>query len=147
MPRQKYHTISTGAAKELIWSQRINGAGGIFAVAFLRATSSRDKQRKEGTQEVLYVRFNVRAHLAAGPTGWVTPDGARTRYWREGAKPAGAAYDRARRGCFCAYCMGGKDRSRRGGMRGYKSIRFDSLRWLKIDGIVYKVGAPPPPQH
>lgn len=136
----KYHTISHDAASELIWSQRVNGQGRIFAIAFDRTG---DGSSPVGTREVLYVRFNVRRHLAHGADGWIHRDGAVRPWWGAGARPRGSAYDRAQHGCFCVYCV-----NRRGpGDRGYKSIRFESLRWLKLDGVVYRVGAPPPKQH
>lgn len=144
---KKYHTISCKAAQELIWSQRINGRGRIFGVAFDRVTTSKDGKRHKEEMEVLYVRFNVKKHLRTLGCGWIHPDGRVRKGWVEGARPFGAAYDRAEKGCFCIYCVGGRDRSLRGGMKGYRSIRFDSIKWIKLDGIVYKVGAPPPPQH
>lgn len=147
MTIQKFHTINVNAAKQLIWSQRVNGMGRIFGVAFRRVRRSKDKTRNPGDLEVLYVRFNVKKHLATGvEEGWVHPDGIVRRHWCEGARPSGAAYDRASKGCFCVFAVGGKNRGNRV-PTGYKSIRFDSIRWLKMDGVVYRVGVSPPPQH
>lgn len=147
----RYHTISPLAAKEIILSQRVRGNGRIFAVAFERLAQSKDKQRDPGQLEVLYCRFNVKKHcktLQKGISGWQTPDGRVTRYFRNGAKPVGAAYDRAEKGCFCAYVLNGKERSQRQDpVVGYRSIKFNQVRWLKIDGVVFKVGQPAPAQH
>lgn len=147
----KYHTLSTDAARELILSQRVNGRGCIFAIAFTRKTTSQDDRRKKGEQEVVYCRFGVTKHLAAGKTGWHHPDGKIRRYWGEGARPAGAAYDRAAKGCCCVYVVGRKGAKERASdpsvLIGYRSISFSSINWLKLDGTIYKVGVTPPAQH
>lgn len=147
MQTNRYHTISISTARELIWSQRVNGRGQFFGVAFNRTQKSKDKQREKGQLEVLYVRFNVKKYCKMIGAGWIHPNGYVRKQWVEGARPFGAAYDRAEKGCFCVFCFNGRDRFGRLNPTGYRSIRFDSLRWIKIDGVVYKVGAPPPPQH
>lgn len=151
--KSKFHTISFDAARELIWSQRVNGGGRIFGVSFNRLEDSDDGLRKAGDTETLYCRFNVKKHCVtlqdakAPRNGWMHPDGIVRKGWIEGARPLGAAYDRAEKDCFCVYVVGGKKRHERGGTPGYRSIKFTSVRWIKLDGIVYKVGTPPPKQH
>lgn len=145
--RRRFHTISTQVARELIWSQRVNGRGKFFGVAFKRLRKSKDKQRNAGQLEVLYVRFNVKKHCKSLGQGWVHPDGFVRKQWVEGAKPFGAAYDRFDKDCFCVFCTNRKDKVGRVQPLGYKSISFESVTWLKIDEVVFKVGCPPPPQH
>jgi len=134
----RYQTISHSAARELLWSYRLNGSGRMFKVAFRRRTDSRDGNRMAGQQEVMQVRFNVTKHLVHQPNDNAKQDG-----WVPGTKPLHAAYDRASKNVFCAYVVWRKgDRS-----VGYRSIPFDLLTWLQIDGTVYKVGCAPQPQH
>lgn len=145
--KRRYHTISYQVARELIWSQRVNGNGELFGVAFERAHRSKDKKREPGQLEVMFVRFNVKKHCKTIGQGWVHPDGFVRKHWVEGAKPFGAAYDRFDKDCFCVFCFNRREKAGRVEPLGFKSIKFESLVWLKIDGIVFKVGDPPPPQH
>lgn len=146
MARQKYHTISHKAAAELIYSQRVNGRGQIFGVSFERRTDSEDGIRKAGTLETLYGRFNVRKHVKEA--GWRHPDGEVRSDWVEGARPAGAPYDRADHQLVCIFITGRKWSQERGGdVFCYRCIPLDSLRWLKLDKIIYRVGRPAPVQH
>lgn len=143
MPRTKFHQISHDAARELLWSQRINGGGRIFGVAFDRISGRIDGSADAGRREVVYCRFNVRKHLKSLQNAWIHPDGTIRRAWVRGSRPAGAAYDRADKDVMCVYVTSRKTP----GDVGYRCIHFTSIRWLKLDGITYRVGAPPPPQH
>ena len=145
--KHRFHTISVQTARELIWSQRINGNGEFFGIAFERVHQSKDKMREPGTMEVLFVRFNVKKHCKSIGAGWIHPDGFVRRQWVEGAKPFGAAYDRYDKDCFCVFCTNRLEKEGRIEPLGYKSIKFKSLKWLKIGTIRYKVGAAAPPQH
>jgi len=154
MPRAKFHQLSHAAARELIWSRRVNGGGRIFGVAFDRLHDRADDRALAGDREVVYCRFNVRQHLTRDPDGslrvpgWIHPDGAVRSRWVRGARPAGAAYDRANKDVFCVFVTNRKANSRGNkGSTGYRCIKFSTVRWLKLDGITYRVGAPPPKQH
>lgn len=139
----KFHTISPAAASELLYSQRVNGRGTIFGLAFRRRSDRRDGSARAGDQEVVFCRFNVRKHLKGGK-GWESPDGIITGHWRPGCKPASAAYDRFQHGLVCVFIM---SRKTPGEARVYRSIPLDQLTWVKLDGVIYKIGAPAPVQH
>lgn len=143
----RFHTISHDCARELILDHRVNGGGRFFRVAFERVTTSDDERRRLGELEVFMARFNVKAHLKYGKRGWIHPDGSVHKNWVWGARPVGASYDRHEKGVFCCTCVGRRNGVERGGGTGYRCIRFGSVRWLKLNGVVYKVGEPPPPQH
>lgn len=145
---KKYHTISHTAAAELLYSQRINGRGTIFGVAFDRKTTSRDKRRRKGDLEVLYGRFNVKRHAKTLGQGWIHQDGMIRQQWAEGARPAGAAYDRWEHGLICIWITSRKwSRERGGEVHRYRCIPIARIRWLKLDGRIYRVGTPAPVQH
>lgn len=142
MPRygryNRYQTVSHATARELLWSFRLNGSGRMFKVAFRRRNDSRDGERLAGQQEVMQVRFNVKKHLASQPT-----ENAAQEPQDRNTKPQSAAYDRASKNVMCVWVV------QRDGERacGYRSIPFDKLTWLQLDGTVYKVGCAPQPQH
>ncbi len=145
---RKFHTISHEAAAELLYSQRVNGQGRIFGVAFDRLTKSRDKQRKPGDLEVLYGRFNVKKHAKTLGMGWIHQDGTIRQHWSDGARPAGAAYDRWEKGLICVWVTSRKwSRERGGEVYRYRCIPLRQIRWLKLDGLIYRVGTPAPVQH
>ena len=130
---KKYFPISMETARELIWAQRTHGRGCIFGVAFERRTKSRDGQLEAGDIQVLYGRFNVKKHLKTVHQTVVEGSGF----------VSSAAYDRCEKNVLCFYVMHRTD----GRPCGYRSIPFDGIRWLKLNGIVYKVGQAPTPQH
>jgi hypothetical protein len=135
-----YQIISHACARELILSHRLRGSGRFFRVAFNRITDSRDGNRRVGNMEAVMARFNVTRYLKTPLTRPMTG-------WPSNTKPPGAAYDRHEHDCFCAYVVARINRPHCGGNVGYRSIKWSSIRWLKINGVTYKVGAPPPPQH
>jgi len=141
MPR-KYHTISHSAARELIYSQRVNGRGAIFGIAFRRRTTSDDELRQVESMEVVYARFGVRKGLKHAPA---TPKPVKGRTGH--TVITSAAYDRASRDLVGVYVVNRKNRPTRGGDKGFRSIPLDKIRWLKLDGVTYKVGEAAPVQH
>lgn len=133
---KKYFPISMQTARELIWAQRTHGRGCMFGVAFERRTDSRDGDLKQGDIQVVYGRFGVKKHLRSR----VIEDVVNGTSIVVGG---GASYDRCNHNLFCFYVMHRQD----GRGHGYRCIPFDGLRWLKLNGVVYKVGQAPEPQR
>lgn len=136
-----YKTISHIAARELILAHRVSGWGRTFSVAWKRRTDSRDGKRKADEQEVITGRFGVTKHLKVRRG---MPSDA---FCGTGVPWSGPAYDRAAKGLFCFWSTSRKYAGVSESVCGYRCIPFDRLTWLKIDGTVYRVAAPPPAQH
>lgn len=134
---KKYFPISIATARELIWAQRTHGRGCVFGVAFQRRTDSRDGALQAGDVQVLYGRFGVKKHLRSRVIEDVV-NGTSLR-----VSKGSATYDRCSKNLFCFFVMHRQD----GRDHGYRCIPFDGLRWLKLNGVVYKVGQPPEPQR
>jgi hypothetical protein len=130
--------ISHAAARELILAHRLAGGGRMFQAAFLRRTDSADGERMSGAQEAVVARFGVRSRLASRNAPEI-----------EGAAPikTRAAYDRHAKNVFCAFVFSRRYAGRAQRVNGYRSIPFDTMTWLKIDGTLYRVGRAPAPQH
>jgi hypothetical protein len=114
----------------LINAHRHDGRGRTFSVAWMRKTTSDDGEREIDVQEVVCGRFNVRKHLKSVTQGF----------------SPGPAYDRHEKKLFCIFVTSRKYNGRSCNVRGYRSIPFDRITWLKLDGVTYKVShrAPTP---
>lgn len=135
-----YKIISYNAARELILAHRVRGWGRTFSVAWMRRTDSKDGKRKANNQEVITGRFGVTKHLKSRKPSEAM-DGT-------GLPCRGAAYDRAAHGLFCFWSTSRKYEGVSEPVAGYRCIPFDRLTWLKLDGVVYRVGEfAPPAQH
>jgi len=131
-----FKTISPVAARELIYAHRLQGWGRTISVAWDRRTTSDDGQREQGQLEVLTLRFGVKKHLRTQlHDGQVAGSGS------------SAAYDRAEKGLFCGFAMSRKYNGISERVNGYRCVPFDQMRWLKLDGNIYKIGAAPAPQR
>lgn len=136
MPAKYYKTISQSAARELILAHRLQGRGRTFSIAWDRRTTSRDGERLTDGRELITGRFGVTKHLKNRLEGLPLP-----------ARP-GAAYNRHAHRLFCLWATSRVYNGKREVVRDYRCIPFDRVRWLKVDGCVYKVETRSPcPQY
>lgn len=139
-----FKTISPVSARELILAHRVQGWGRTFSVAWIRRTDSKDGKRLANTLECVTGRFGVTRHLQSRILA-ESLEGT-------GISAGGPSYNRAKKNLFCLWAISRKHTDESGktvteSVSEYRCVPFDTIRWLKVDGMVYKVDRSPPPQY